>query len=227
VLVLVTALLVLVGLVLLILGFAHSALSLIYASIGCTAAAGLVLIYLGRANRRKSVRLAHDEAALATRASSPEAPPEGLVDDTSPAPDLTETAGLDDHFDPAQPQPVAAAAPPAAPAPSTAPTEDSADAAAANPDAPTPVAGDGAAWPAGDGAAFPTGEAAFPIKNYDELRVGEILPLLRGLEPDELEEVRDRESAGKSRGVILRRVEELLASDATKERATEETPPNL
>jgi hypothetical protein len=51
--------------------------------------------------------------------------------------------------------------------------------------------------------------------------------LLRGLEPDELEEVRDRESAGKRRSVILRRVQELLDSGATDERATKETPPSL
>jgi hypothetical protein len=223
VLVLVTALLVLVGLVLLVVGLAHNSLDLIYASIGCTAVAGVVLLYLGRVNRREADRLAHDEAVLASRAGSPPAA-DVLVEDASPDPDpdpdpdadRTETAGVEEGSDPTQPQSVAA--PTAAPAPSAAPTEASAG-AAANPDAPIGVAG--------DGNAFPAGEAAFPIKDYDQLRVGEILPLLRGLDPDELEEVRDRESAGKGRSVILRRVEELLAGDATSERATKETPPSL
>jgi hypothetical protein len=185
VLVLVTAVLVLVGLVLLVVGFAHSALSLIYASIGCTAVAGVVLIYLGRANRREAVRLANDKATLASRAGSPQGP-DSDVQDASPESDRPVTAGVEERFDPA---------------PALDPSQ--ADRQA---DAPTAVAGDG---------------AAFPIQNYDELRVGEILPRLRGLEPDELQDVRDRESAGKSRGVILRRVDELLASEATNE------PPNL
>jgi hypothetical protein len=192
VLVLVTAVLVLVGLVLLAVGFAHSALSLIYASIGCTAVAGVVLIYLGRANRREAVRLANDEAGLASRAGSRPAP-DGVVEDASPAPDRTGTAGVDDRPVPGQAQPPGDLPSTAAP---------HASRAGAHPDAPTAVAGDG---------------AAFPINNYDELRVGEILPRLRGLEPDELEEVRLRESTGKSRSVILRRVVELLASQATNE----------
>jgi hypothetical protein len=185
VLVLVTAVLVLVGLVLLVVGFAHNALSLIYASIGCTAVAGVVLIYLGRAKRREAVRLANDEAALASRAGSPQGP-DGVLQDASPESDRPGPAGVEERFDPAS-----------APHPSQADT---------HPDTATAVAGDG---------------AAFPIQNYDELRVGEILPRLRGLEPDELEEVRVRESAGKSRSVILRRVDELLASEATND------PPNL
>jgi hypothetical protein len=49
----------------------------------------------------------------------------------------------------------------------------------------------------------------FPIADYDELRVGEILPLLEELEPDEIEVVRDRELAGRNRGVVLRKLDEL------------------
>jgi hypothetical protein len=196
VLVLVTALLVVVGLVLLVVGFAHNTLSLIYASIGCTAVAGVVLIYLARANRRDAGRLAHDEAALASRAGRPAAP-DGVVEATTPAQDRTETASPEPRFDSPHPQPPGDLPSNATPDPGQAGT---------HADAPTAVAADG---------------AAFPINNYDELRAGEILPLLRGLEPDELEEVRVRESAGKSRSVILRRVVELLASAATNE------PPNL
>jgi hypothetical protein len=49
----------------------------------------------------------------------------------------------------------------------------------------------------------------FPIADYDELRVAEILPLLEELEPDEIEVVRHREVSGRNRGVVLRKLEEL------------------
>jgi hypothetical protein len=49
----------------------------------------------------------------------------------------------------------------------------------------------------------------FPIADYDELRVAEILPLLEELEPDEIEVVRDREQAGRNRAVVLRKLDEL------------------
>ncbi|HEX6476171.1 MAG TPA: hypothetical protein VF005_02770 [Acidimicrobiales bacterium] len=49
----------------------------------------------------------------------------------------------------------------------------------------------------------------FPIADYDELRVAEILPLLEELEPDEIEVVRQREMASRNRGVVLRKLDEL------------------
>ena len=49
----------------------------------------------------------------------------------------------------------------------------------------------------------------FPIADYDELRVAEILPLLEELEPDEIEVVRHREMSGQNRGVVLRKLDEL------------------
>jgi hypothetical protein len=49
----------------------------------------------------------------------------------------------------------------------------------------------------------------FPIADYDELKVGEIMPLLPELDDDELEQVRDREAAGQARGMILSRIERL------------------
>ncbi|MGI8757803.1 MAG: hypothetical protein ACR2K0_00675 [Acidimicrobiales bacterium] len=49
----------------------------------------------------------------------------------------------------------------------------------------------------------------FPIEDYDELTVGEILPLLPELYADELNEVEDRERSTKSRAVILNRLGEL------------------
>jgi hypothetical protein len=52
----------------------------------------------------------------------------------------------------------------------------------------------------------------FPIADYDELRVGEILPLLEELEPDEVEVVKDREMSGRKRGVVLRKLDELTGA---------------
>ena len=51
--------------------------------------------------------------------------------------------------------------------------------------------------------------AEFPIEDYDELLVSEILPLLTELDADELQMVRDREQDGKARATLLRRIEQL------------------
>ena len=51
--------------------------------------------------------------------------------------------------------------------------------------------------------------AEFPIEDYDELLVSEILPLLTELDVDELEQVREREQDGKARATLLRRIEQL------------------
>jgi hypothetical protein len=49
--------------------------------------------------------------------------------------------------------------------------------------------------------------ADFPIAEYDDLRIDEILPLLPELEADEIEVVRTREQAGANRAFILRRLD--------------------
>ncbi|MDE0803470.1 MAG: hypothetical protein OSA99_09115 [Acidimicrobiales bacterium] len=56
----------------------------------------------------------------------------------------------------------------------------------------------------------------FPIADYDALTVGEIMPLLPQLYSDELDDVIERESAGKNRSTILSRLEELkeIGTDA-------------
>lgn len=59
-------------------------------------------------------------------------------------------------------------------------------------------------------------EGDLPIADYDDLKVGEIVPLLSELDDDELEEIRAHEEAGKSRATILGRIDELL-SDAEEE----------
>jgi hypothetical protein len=54
----------------------------------------------------------------------------------------------------------------------------------------------------------------FPIADYDELRIGEITPLLPELEPDELEVVRAHEAGGRARAGILTKIDSLLGVGA-------------
>jgi hypothetical protein len=70
-------------------------------------------------------------------------------------------------------------------------------------------------WEEGEAEA----EGVFPIADYDELKVAEIVPLLPELDPDELESVREREQRGANRGTILSRIDHLLAGEE------EEAPP--
>jgi hypothetical protein len=83
--------------------------------------------------------------------------------------------------------------------------------AAAAPPATEPPAGEAAAAdvPAyeDDGAGA---EDMFPIADYDDLRVAEILPLLSQLEPDELEVVAEHEEQLANRSTILNRIDRLL-----------------
>jgi hypothetical protein len=57
-------------------------------------------------------------------------------------------------------------------------------------------------------------EGGFPIADYDQLEVVEILPLLGELEPGQLEMVRQREASGRAHPWILARVDALLESEA-------------
>ena len=67
--------------------------------------------------------------------------------------------------------------------------------------------------PVGAGSASFAADGDFPIEDYDELLVSEILPLLAELDPDELEMVRDREQDGKARATLLRRIEQLAEGE--------------
>ncbi|MDP9006840.1 MAG: hypothetical protein M3N15_07995, partial [Actinomycetota bacterium] len=64
----------------------------------------------------------------------------------------------------------------------------------------------------------------FPIADYDELTVGEILPLLPELYDDELDVVEDRERATKNRAAILSRLAELREQAAADEDIDVEEP---
>ena len=58
-------------------------------------------------------------------------------------------------------------------------------------------------------------DAGFPIANYDELLVTEVVPLLAGLSASELAVVRAREESGKARASVLRRIDtEIEAREA-------------
>ena len=57
--------------------------------------------------------------------------------------------------------------------------------------------------------AVPVVGDTFPIEDYDDLLVSEILPLLPELDLDELDLVREREESGKKRSSILKRIDQL------------------
>ena len=75
-------------------------------------------------------------------------------------------------------------------------------------------------------AALPEDDGYFPIEDYDELRAGEILPLLPELDDDELVMVQQREEAGPARPSILRRIEALLATSPAGAAPVEAAPPS-
>ena len=66
---------------------------------------------------------------------------------------------------------------------------------------------------------LPAEDDLFPIADYDELSVAEILPLLDELTLDELEEVGDREADGQNRAAVLDRVDQLLDEGEAAEAA--------
>jgi hypothetical protein len=70
------------------------------------------------------------------------------------------------------------------------------------------VPDDGAGAPV-DAPAAPDG---FPIPGYGSLRVIDIVPLLRALDPDQLAAVAQREREGARRQTILSRIDDLLAA---------------
>ncbi|HWH35970.1 MAG TPA: hypothetical protein VNT56_11720 [Acidimicrobiales bacterium] len=78
-------------------------------------------------------------------------------------------------------------------------------------EAEAPAVDDDAGMDAGD---IDGDEDFFPIEDYDELTVGEILPLLPELYEDELDVVEERERATKNRAAIVERLAELRGEPA-------------
>jgi hypothetical protein len=188
VLVLISFGLVLVATVLLVLGLvADSGLGLIYVSIACSLAAGVILLVATRVNRQRTEPAAATGPAPLPPPEAPEAPAAPVADTPVPP---AEVAPVDEE----------------AFAPST---------------AETPVVATAA--PSDD-------DEMFPIADYDDLTVGEIMPLLPKLYADEIDVVIAREESGKSRRQIVARLEELRDSmegapdDLTAEEWAEQRP---
>lgn len=221
-LVLLSFALVLVATVLLVLGLlTGGGLTLIYISIVTSATAAIVLVV--------AVRMSRPKEGAAAQAPEPLLEPEPAVAVAAPASGLGAVTPVS-----APPEPVAEPEPepepePAEAAPLTVPAlEDEEELApvgaadegewqasdhewGAEPEeevgedvAPAAVA-EAAGWDAVEEGE----ELEFPIADYDDLRVGEILPLLPQLYTDELDVVEERERAGKARATILERIEEL------------------
>jgi len=164
--VLVSFLLVLAAAVTLVIGLLNSGLGLIYVSIGCSVAAGIVL-------------------ALAVVRSRPERA-------AAPAAGTERLRALEEEE---------------APSVTVVPTRGGRRRAAAQVE--------GEEEEEVEVAASGDGEGVFPIADYDELKVGEIVSLLPELDEDELGMVREREEAGKNRSTILTRVEALSGAAAS------------
>jgi hypothetical protein len=161
--VLVSFLLVLAAAVTLVIGLLNSGLGLIYVSIGCSVAAGIVL-------------------ALAVVRSRPERA-------AAPAVGSERLRALEEEE---------------APTVTVVPTRGGKRRAAE----PVVEEDEEEVEASGDG------EGVFPIADYDELKVGEIVSLLPELDEDELDMVREREESGKNRSTILTRVEALTGATA-------------
>jgi hypothetical protein len=230
VLVLVSFVLVLAAAVTLVVGLLQSGLTLIYLSIGCSVLAGVVLavaVLRGRPEPR---------SAGADRSFTP--PVRQQVPATVGAPPAaTTTTRWNDP--PASSTPPPPPPPPPSPAPEAAAGSDLATRAAgsallgrlrgrkaeqeaAEPPVaaePVPVAVPAAPSPADADrtAAMPVVGAdedddGFPIADYDRMRATELLALLPGLDRNQLEAVRQRESSGKNRFTVMSRIDSLLAA---------------
>ena len=218
-LVLVSFVLVLAAAVTLVVGLLQSGLTLIYLSIGCSVLAGVVLavaVLRGRPEPRA--------AAPAGRSFTPpaSAPPQPA---TVGAPASTSTYESAPSWTP-PPSP-----PPPPPTPSPGPTDDPSVKAAGTallgrlrrrteepeeaPAAAPPPAAEPAYEPepaTAQYAAVPVeADDGFPIADYDRMRATDLLRQLGGLDRNQLEAVRERESAGKNRFTIMSRIDVLLA----------------
>lgn len=79
-------------------------------------------------------------------------------------------------------------------------------------------------WMASD-AEWEDDASLFPIADYDDLTVAEILPLLPQLYSDELGVVAARERAGRNRSTILARLDDLAASGTMADAPAAAAPP--
>lgn len=223
--------LVIAALVLLILGLiADNGLSRIYAAIIVAALAGIALGISVLLDRRKHESKSERPTDL---------PGDRFSTGTGAPPEVLATSGAGSQGAATRPQAAVAPAPsrPATPPPTPAPDQDWAapfeqatDATAVAPVATPAAAPTPAPRPAAVAAPVPAQTAPasdddwadedfFPIADYDDLNVEEILPLLPQLYPEELPVVEGRERATKNRAVILDTLADLAAEFARSEPA--------
>ena len=146
---------------------------------------------------------------VAPAAAPPAAPPPPApVAAPTPAPAAEEEAAAPTRGRP-EPLAVAEAAPGAGPAGST---------SMASP--PAPVAVPAAA--AGAPAAGWSEPLPFPIEEYDDLRVVQIIPLLPELDDQELQAVREYELGNRNRMAIVSRIDGLLAETGDEDEGVDE-----
>ena len=177
--------LVLIGVVTLVIGIISNTLAWVFISIGATVAAGVVLYVLYRLGRKQAAAgVGTFGAADQVTAPQPAVPAAPVV----PAPTAI----------PPAPVPAASGDTGFAPDPAGPATEELDTGHLA----PSPVV---TALP----DSYEDEDDLFPIAEYDDLRVAEILPLLPELDADELDVVREREAATKARATILNRIDEL------------------
>ena len=219
-LLLVTLALVVASAALLILGFVRDALGFMYLSMLCAGVAALALFVFARLAKRRGAALAG--AGVAAGGSStymPAAAGENEIGASSPR-EAADTQAMPEVLMPLEPEPVVTQDP------DEVRWEEFARSGRYGEDAEEELPGPAtvtspqmAAEPWAEAGAFPAAEedwgeeVVFPIENYDQLRVAEILPLLNGLGPGELQDVRDREVAGKARATILDRIDDRLGRD--------------
>ena len=218
---LVTIGLVIVSALTLALGFIQDNVGLIYASIGCSVAAAVILIIAGRSSGAPRVATSSGPAPLDLPASNDDSFPIPDYDEllvTEVVPMLSNLSLIELHVVRAREESGKARASVLrridteiearqAPATSAPPIFDVADEPTA---AVSSVSADVA-----DDADADDEEEPFPIEDYDDLRASEIMPLLPQLYSDELERVADRERSGANRGAILERIEELQNPEPT------------
>ena len=237
-LVLVSFVLVLAAAVTLVVGLLQSGLTLIYLSIGASVLAGIVLAVAVLRGRPEPKASAPVGRPFTPPVSAPPVPasvgaPTGTSTGTSPA-----DAAATTSFSPPPPAP-----PPPVPVRATAGADDAAATKAAGnallgrlrgrrveedavvDAAPEPVGARVAEY--GNEPVTATmpvigveddeddeDDEGFPIADYDQLRATDLLRRLTPLDRNQLEAVRDRETAGKNRFTILSRVDTLLEAQS-------------
>ena len=186
---------------LVLVSFGLVLLATILLVVGLLSDDGLTLIYLSIG--------ASATAAVVLYAAFRMARPKGEKSADAPAPLAEEIAPQ-----PApEPEPATVAVPASSPSESEAPAEPE-----------SPSSSD--EWMADSD--WDEGDLEFPIADYDDLTVAELMPLLPQLYSDELDTVIERERSGKNRSTIIDRLEELKRvgtdADAEEDAATGVAP---